>query len=135
MNIFGRILNKRTCCPPELEHVILTQVSMAKGLKSYGEAGVDAVEGEMKQLHQMKSLKPRKLTREQKKQALAYLMYLKKKSTDRIKGRGCADGRKQRQHIPKNEATSPTVSTETVFISAAIDAHEGRDVAIIDIPP
>ena len=47
MNIFGRILTNRTSCPPELEHVVLTQVSMAKGLKLYGEAGVDAVEGEM----------------------------------------------------------------------------------------
>ena len=82
----------------------------------------------------MDSLKPRKLTREQKKEALAYLMYLKKKSKGRIKGRGCADGRKQRQYVPKADATSPTVSTEVVFVSAVIDAHEGRDIAVIDIP-
>ena len=28
-----------------------------------------------------------------------------------IKGRGCADGRKQRDQIPKHEVSSPTIST------------------------
>jgi hypothetical protein len=34
----------------------------------------------------------------------------------------------------KEDATSPTVHNESVFITAAIDANEGRDVMILDIP-
>jgi hypothetical protein len=51
-----------------------------------------------------------------------------------VKGRGCADGRKQRKYIAKEDASSPTVATESVFITAVIDAEEGRDVAVVDIP-
>ena len=34
----------------------------------------------------------------------------------------------------KGDATSPTVYNKSVFITAAIDAHEDRDVIILDIP-
>ena len=61
-------------------------------------------------------------------------MYLKKKGDGRIKGRGCADGRKQRSYIDKSEAASPTVSVEAVFITSTIDACEDRDVGVADIP-
>ena len=50
------------------------------------------------------------------------------------KGRGCADGRKQRAYTNKEEASSPTVAIESVLLSCVIDAMEGRDVATIDIP-
>ena len=36
-------------------------------------------------------------------------MHLKEKSDDKIEGRGCTDGRKQREYITKEDATSPTV--------------------------
>jgi hypothetical protein len=65
---------------------------------------------------------------------LHYLMFLTKKRSGRIKGRGCADGRKQRLHTAKGDASSPTVAIEAVMLSCVIDAKEGRDVAIIDIP-
>jgi hypothetical protein len=31
-------------------------------------------------------------------------------------------------------ATYPTVKVESVMITATIDAHEGRDVAVVDVP-
>jgi hypothetical protein len=74
------------------------------------------------------------LTREEKKQSLEYLMFLKKKRYGRIKGRGCADGCKQRLYKGKNETSSPTASTEALFLSCVIDAKEGCNVATIDIP-
>ena len=61
-------------------------------------------------------------------------MYLKRKNCGRIKGRGCADGRKLRNTINKSEATSPTVSIEAVLVTCMVDALEGREVAVIDIP-
>ena len=45
-----------------------------------------------------------------------------------------AGGNKQRNHIDKTDATSPTAALESVLLTATIDAKEGRDVAIVDIP-
>ena len=47
----------------------------------------------------------------------------------------CADGQKHRDGTwLKQETTSPMVLTESVFITAAIDAHEGWDVGCFNIP-
>jgi len=105
----------------------------------FGEAGVEAVlRKEMQQLHTRKVMSPRKakeLTASQKKEALGYLMFLKRKRCGKVKGRGCADGRKQRAYTAREDASSPTVvATEAVFLTAVIDALEGRDVAVIDVP-
>ena len=69
-----------------------------------------------------------------KRQALISLMFLTKKSSGEIKAHGCADGRKQREHIAKDEATAPTVSTDALFITLVISAHEQHNVASADIP-
>jgi hypothetical protein len=61
-------------------------------------------------------------------------MFLKQKRNGTIKGRGCADGRKQRQYTTKEEASSPTVAIESVMLSCVLDALEERDVATVDIP-
>jgi hypothetical protein len=113
------------------------QVSLKKGLRQFGEHGVAAVKKEIKQLHVMKVMFPvykHKLTAEERRRVLEYLMFLKRKSTGQIKARGCADGRKQREYISPADATSPTVSNEAVFLTAAIEAREGRAKATVDIP-
>ena len=61
-------------------------------------------------------------------------MFLKRKRSGKVKGRGCADGRKPRAYIAKEEATAPTVITEAVFLTAIIDALENREVAVLDVP-
>jgi hypothetical protein len=61
-------------------------------------------------------------------------MFLKEKRDRKIKGRTVAGGNKQREHITKEDASSPTVATESVLLSCIIDAEEERDVAVIDIP-
>jgi hypothetical protein len=120
-----------------LEHIALTQYSVKKGLAKFGEPGADAVVKEMKQLHDRSVVDPKAanmLTPEEKKNALEYLMFLKKKRCGRIKGRGCADGRKQRICKSKEETSSPTVAVESLFLSCIIDVKEKRDVATCDIP-
>jgi hypothetical protein len=115
----------------------MTQLSLKKGLVAYGEEGARAVTSELKQLHDKSVMTPRAanlLTREEKCRALQYLMYLKKKRCGRIKGRGCADGQKQRVYKSKEESSSPTVAIESLFLTAIIDAKERRDVATCDIP-
>ena len=74
-------------------------MSMEKGLKLFGEGGYAAVKKEMQQLHDRKVMQPirqKDLSPEQKKEVLGYLIILKKKRCGKIKGRGCANGCKQR---------------------------------------
>jgi hypothetical protein len=62
------------------------------------------------------------------------LLFLKEKQTGKIKGRACINGAPQRDYITKEEAASPTVSTESTFITAAIAAKKKRKVRCYDIP-
>ena len=122
---------------PELEAIALTQYTLKRGLKEFGSEGITALGKEVEQLHTRKVAKPvdgNDLTTDQKRASLRYLMFLTKKRCGRIKARGCADGRKQRETTSKEDASSPTVSIEAVMLSAVIDAMEERDVATVDIP-
>eukprot|EP00543_Licmophora_paradoxa_P004739 CAMPEP_0202454640 /NCGR_PEP_ID=MMETSP1360-20130828/12319_1 /ASSEMBLY_ACC=CAM_ASM_000848 /TAXON_ID=515479 /ORGANISM="Licmophora paradoxa, Strain CCMP2313" /LENGTH=74 /DNA_ID=CAMNT_0049073999 /DNA_START=252 /DNA_END=472 /DNA_ORIENTATION=+ len=47
---------------------------------------------------------------------------------------GCTNGSTQRAYIPKEEATSPTTSTEAILITGVIEAKQERDVITLDIP-
>lgn len=120
-----------------LFNVLLTQYGVNKGLKLFGQKGDDAVKAEMVQLHLREVMTPKSgpaLTEKNKRDALSYLMFLKEKRDGSIKGRGCADGRKQRGSLSKADISSPTISTEGLFLIVTIAAKEKRDVAIIDIP-
>ena len=113
------------------------QTSMKQGLRMFGEEGYAAIRKEMQQLHDRKVMQPinqKDLTLAQKREALGYLMFLKKKRSGTVKGRGCADGRKQRAYITKEESTSPTISTEAMFLTEVVDAWENRKVAVLDVP-
>jgi hypothetical protein len=61
-------------------------------------------------------------------------MVLKEKGCGKIKGRGCADGRPQRDYMTKEDTSSPTVATEALMLSCMIDATKHRDVATCGIP-
>jgi Reverse transcriptase (RNA-dependent DNA polymerase) len=116
---------------------VTAQMSAKAGLKRFGQRGSDAVVKELKQLLVMKVMNgclPRTLSTAQKSKALKYLMFLKEKRSGTVKGRGCADGRKQRLYKTKAETSSPTVSIESLVLSCLIDALEKRDVATCDIP-
>ena len=65
------------------------QRSLIAGLQIFGDDGMKAVEKEMSQLHDRDMMKPiqkKCLTQEQRKEALAYLMLLKRKRCGKIKG-------------------------------------------------
>ena len=91
----------------------------------------------MIQLHGRRVLKPRRkrdFTDKELRRMLEYIMTIKAKNDGTVKGRGCADGRKERAWVPKEDASFPTPAPESVFLSCAIDAKEARDVATLDIP-
>ena len=62
------------------------------------------------------------------------LIFLSKKRDEKTKGRMCTNGITQRIHIPKEKASSPTVTTEYVIITIVIDAKQERDVMSTGIP-
>ena len=49
-------------------------------------------------------------------------------------GRACINIAPHRAYIPKKDASSPTVMNESVFITAAITAHEQQFVRCFDVP-
>ena len=61
-------------------------------------------------------------------------MFLKLKSDEvTFQGRGCADGRKQRDWLSKEYTSSPTVSTEGIMLLCKIYAMYSWQVATADI--
>eukprot|EP00957_Ditylum_brightwellii_P180021 13713520-Ditylum_brightwellii.AAC.1 len=115
----------------------MTQHHVSKGLKVFGKDRFAALDKELREL-QMRDvvlpLDPDKTTQQSKRDALQYLMFLTKKQCGKIKARGCADGRKQRKHTHRDDASSPTVSTTALLLSCVIDAKEKRDVTTLDVP-
>ena len=98
---------------------------------------LNAAHSEMKQLHLRNTFKLQhacNLTPLQRQMILELHMFLKEKHSEEIKGRTVAGGNKQCDYISKEDASSPTVTTESVLLACIIDAKEGRDVAVIDIP-
>ena len=59
---------------------------------------------------------------------------LKEKRTGKMEGRTVAGGNKQRDCIQTEDASSPTVATESVSLACTVDAEEGRNVAVINMP-
>ena len=71
---------------------------------------------------------------EEKRKALNMVTLIKEKRNGDIKGRACADGSKQRYSMnEETNVSSPTVSTEALFTTLIIDAHEKRHVATFDV--
>lgn len=115
----------------------MTQHNIKQDLKIFGQVDAEDVLRELKQFHDRDVIEPKKasaLTKEEKRGALQYLMFLKKKRCSRIKGWGCADGRKKRIYKSKEETSSPTVAVESLMLSCVIDAKERRQVVTADIP-
>jgi hypothetical protein len=120
-----------------MEDTVLTQFSLKKGLQEFGMRGSNSVGKEFQQLKDYDVVEPihtRHLSKIEKDRILNYLMFLKEKANNTVRARGCIDGRPQREYIDKEDASSPMVMTESVMITATVEAKEQRDVATIDVP-
>ena len=116
--------------------IALTQMSAARGIKRFGQMAIDALATEWKQLDTLEVFKPRKfksLNKTERKGALRTVQLIKEKIDGRIKGRTCVNASRQRLYTAEEDASSPTVSTEALLLTAAIDAAEKRFVATCDI--
>ena len=119
--------------------LLAQQFILMADLKKFGKPGYKSSVKGMNQLHDMTtfiSLYPKKLTREDRINALSSIMLLVEKRDGTIEARTCADGSKQRRDdsYNKNDYAYPTCANNSVMITSALEAKEGRDVAIIYIP-
>jgi Reverse transcriptase (RNA-dependent DNA polymerase) len=127
----------------EMHGTVQEQVSFAqqyvlqKGLTKFGQRGSEAVKKELEQLHRRNCFMPMdvsELNNTEKKRAQAALMLLTEKRDGSIKGRCVYNGKPTREWLSKEDASSPTVMTESIMLLATIDAYEGRDVMTADVP-
>jgi hypothetical protein len=126
-----------TQTPLDAVTFVTAQMSTKAGLKYFGNHGAKAIVKELQQLIVLKIMTgclPSDLTAQQKAKSLKYLMFLKEKRCGKTKGRGCADGQKQRIHKTKAKTSSPTVSIKSLTLSCLINAMENQDVGTCDIP-
>ena len=61
-------------------------------------------------------------------------MFLKDKRSGKVKGRACVNGAPQSAYISKEDASSPTVANEYMFITSVIAANKKRFVRCYDVP-
>ena len=59
---------------------------------------------------------------------------MKEKRNGDVKAWSCANGSIQHKHVAKDKVASPTVSLESVFVTSTINAREGWEVMVVDIP-
>ena len=114
------------------------QYNLKKRLEFFGERAEEATTKELHQIHNFGTYIPQDaklLSREERLKALSALMFIFEKRNGVVKSRKCAVGSKQRTFTGyvKSEWDSPTVYTDGVIITSTIEAHEGRDVAVIDL--
>jgi hypothetical protein len=115
---------------------VMTQMTATAGIKKHGQRAIDALLKEFSQLDDKSvfaAVDAGTLATKQKKGALRAINLIKEKLDGALKGRSCADGRPQRALYTKEQAASPTVSTDALMISLMIDAKERRDVATADV--
>ncbi len=113
------------------------QFGLDAGLCKFGDRGKSAVTKELCQFNSYNVFKPLytdALSVNEKRQALASLIFLKQKQDRNVKARSCANRSVQRDHVAKDEAALLTVALESVFVTSAIDARAKRKVVTIDVP-
>ena len=75
------------------------------------------------------------LKEEDKREALEAVNLIAQKRNGKIKGWMCANSSRQRRFMNDDESfASPTASLKSIIRTLMIDAYEGRDIAIPNVP-
>ena len=118
-------------------------LTVKQALEKLGSAAEEAIRKELSQLAvEKKAWHPIKLdllNHTERKKILPSSMFIKEKykpdgTFEKIKARLVAGGHRQDKKVYEGKTSSPTVSTTSVFLVAAIAAGERRAVATLDIP-
>ena len=104
---------------PEVIRAIMVQLSMKAGEKEFGvERTKKACRLKVQQIHMQNIFVPKhweNLTLKQRGWILEAFIFVKQKKSGANKARLVIDGSQQRDHITKEEASSPTAFTESVI--------------------
>ena len=132
--------------PTKLRHDYMKRsfglnMTVSQGIKKLGYEAIYSVVKEMIQMcdmNVMTGVKFEDLTKDQINRIITSSMFLKEKFTadglfEKLKARLVAGGHLQDREI-YDKGTSPTVSTSSVFLVAALAASSNRAVACIDFP-
>ena len=118
------------------------QLTVNKALEKFGKDALKSLCAELLQMHQKRVWKPVKLTSlsiQERRKIIRSSMFLKEKylSTgefDKLKARLVAGGHMQDRSIyTQDDTEAPTASLQSVYMVAAMAAHEGRAVMTADI--
>jgi hypothetical protein len=134
--MFVKLMNKGTCQHADVVGMVMAQVSLKAALKKWGREAEESVGKEMKQLHWQNSFKPmhwKSLTAKQCVKVLESHIFVERKQDGVFKAQQVAGGNMQRGYIMKEDASSPTVSSEAVMLTCIVNANENREVVIVDI--
>ena len=118
--------------------VVMAQYySMKKAKELFGDKADAVVMKELNQINDFETYIPIQagdLSWEDEKKALESLIFVTEKRNCGIKARKVADRSKQRTYdgYDKSDGSSPTVVTESIFMTGVIDAKEKREVAVLD---
>ena len=98
---------------------------------------------ELSQIDDFETYRPlhkHELSKQDRRDALEPMIKVTEKRADeeghcKIKSRMVADGSKQRSYegYEKSDGSSPTARTDSVIMTGVVDAHERRNIAIIDV--
>ena len=105
------------------------QYIFEKGIKKFGDRGKSAAEKELEQLHKRGCFKPidvsTKTDEEKKKTQRGMMLLTEKNNPDKtVKGRLVYNGSRTRDWISREDATSPTVTMESIALTTVINAKE-----------
>ena len=110
-------------------------MSFEKEIREFGEQAEEAPTKELTQLHMRDTFAPRfrdSLTEEEWKRACETVNSTKEKKDGVLKGGTCADRRKQRDCINKEDSASPAVSTEEVSLTGVMEAKQEQKAIALD---
>lgn len=125
---------------PSTAHVskATPQYFFHKGMKLFGEEGQAARKKEIEEnllgMDAVNMVAPGNLNKKLYKDALPYIIFLKRKRTGKVKSRGVCDGSNMRSYISCDDTRSLTVSTYALMVSCCINTIENRRVYTCDVP-
>ena len=130
-------INMVLCKKEHKHHSFVETYSLKRGIKTFGKRAEEGAAHEMQQLHKRTAFAPinvANITPKERSRAMESFIFLVEKRDGRIKGRTVANGNSQRPYTAKVDTASPTVLTESIMLTAVIEAKEERDVMTADIP-
>ena len=115
-----------------------SQYGFQKGLNIFGndsyQASKDKIKKNLLRRGCIDMVSTYNVTFDIRKKALGYLVFLKRKPSGKMKGKGYVNRHPRQEYIGKEESKSPTVLLYLLMISCVMGTLDERKVITVDIP-